>query len=320
MKKYLTLIIIFYAFQTHANDAYLCSIGGNVFPIFGNNSIRMLKENINIKMGRDSCFVKCNFWFVNNSNQSVSILMGFPDYLSDPASESQPLRSFTCKVDGVDQSVDKFISQLSVDNDENVVWYEKWYGWLVSFQPYDTLAIENTYWGSYGGSLSGTYSFDYLIGTAKTWNGTIGDGSIIFNYSDIISDLFIDTSYYKSDKALPQGLSRIICTDSLIYSFIDYAPEWDQRLRIEFFPFWTYSYGNERHLPKSYYRINRTKEQYQRMIDEIYARKGYAFNDRTKQEYFQKQTWYRKDPDFSEFKLNDYELFFIDILKELKNK
>jgi hypothetical protein len=317
MKKYFFVLIIFCCNLSYANDSYLGSVGGNVFPVFSRDSIRMLKENIIVTMGRDSCFVQCSFCFVNNTNKRISILMGFPDYFSYPETHSKPLNSFTCKIDGSDQQVDKLNSRLNAESDEDLEWYEKWYCWHVYFQPWDTLFIENTYWGCYGGSLAGNYSFDYLIGTARTWNGTIGQGRVVFNYSDIFSNLFVDTSYADADKYLPSGLSRIIYTDSVVYSFWDYLPNWDERIRVSFFPFWGFAGFDT---PQKYlYKINRSNEQYQQMINEIYARKGYTFNDKNLQEYFQRQLWYRKDPDFTIASFSEFEKFFIDLLKELKN-
>jgi hypothetical protein len=319
MKNLIGIILIFSSINILANDAYLGSIGGNVFPVFNKDSIRMLKEDINLQMERDSCFVTCKFWFVNNTNKNVGLLMGFPDYISDPANASQSLKSFTCNVNGVAQIVDKFTSRIMVETDSNTEWYEKWYCWYVDFGPFDTIEIENTYWGYYGGSIGGTYSIDYLIGTAKTWNGTIGEGKVVFNYSSIISSLFIDTSYYRSDEFLPYGLSRIIDKDSIIFHFTNYSPEWDQRLGVSFYPYWqTTLIDIDQKYLKETADIIRTKEQYRLMRNEIYARHGYLFKDKQFQEYFDKQVWYKRDLDFDLNQLNKDELFFIDLLKSLE--
>jgi len=334
MTKLLCVILLFLPFTSKSDDGYLGSRGGNVFPIIRNEQIRMMQEEIKINMFQDSCNVNCKFWFTNESMDTISyVLVGFPDYFNDPGTASMGLRNFTCKVNGKETKVDKYMqtsiaytdSSLRVDTlyDE----YQYWYCWTIEYiLPHQTLFIENFYTGDYGGSISGNSTFSYLIGTAQTWKSTIAKGRIIFDYSHIASKLFLDTSDYYSEN-LPNGIIRTVFDDSTVFSFKDYYPKWNEMIELSIYPYWESPNGNLSDTATTYpfayddNPINKfDKTRLHLMRNEIYARHGYTFKDKFLKNYFENKTWYKADSEFTVDKLNRYETLMVNYLRELEKK
>ena len=331
MKKYFAIFIIFFFALTNikSDDGFLGSRGGNVFPIIRNESIRMAKEEIRVVMEYDSCVVYCKFWFQNLGSKNENVYMGFPDYYQYVSGESIALRGFTCNVNSQKTEFEKMtqITQYDSDTAKENVMYDKWYCWTVNFKPLETILVENSYVGKWGGSADGTCSFSYLIGTAQTWSSTIGKGKVIFDYSKIASKLFVDTAFY-SDSTLSTGLKRTIYNDSTVFCFDDYLPKWDEMLTVKLLCYWGSPFGdfdkNEKEYPFAYNYEWRdkylSKQSIRLMRNEIYARHGYIFKDLDLQNYFSKQSWYKPDKDFDISRINSFENSFIKYLKDIENK
>lgn len=318
MKKILVFLLLYPCFL-FANDAALGSRGGNVFPVFHFKNVSMVKEIITIKLERSENKVNCKFWFKNSGKDETGILMGFPDYMYGPASESMPIRNFTCQVQNVLVETDQFSQVSNPDSDTSLRFYNKWYTWYVSIKPGETIFVENNYVGDWGASLSGNQFFDYLIGTAKTWDGPIGSGRVVFDYSDLASQLFMDTSYmYNAD--LPEGMRRTQYEDSTVFSYTSYAPEWEEVLTVSFWSFWDVRFDqvySSEYNPLESIPFPDSAKLLRIMRNEIYARHGYVFNDQELLAYFEKKRWYKPDPKFNAEDMNVVELAFI---KELKRR
>jgi len=281
----------------------------------------MEREVINIKMKRDSCFVSCKFWFKNESKNPSELLVGFPDNMEDPSGGTRPLKRFTCKVAGKETKVGHFNSITTVDADTSIRWYDSWFCWTVPFKELETVQIENSYTGEWSKRIDGTFFFEYLIGTAKTWKGTIGNGKVVFDFSELASKLFLDTTYY-SDNKLPMGMKRKIYNDSIVFSYNDYMPEWDEYLNVTLWSYWAPPFQriDSNNNPFVYMKLKRSKLDLKIMRNEIYARHGYVFKDTELRNYFEKQSWYKRDDEFSIENLNNYEMLFVDFLKKLELK
>lgn len=306
-----------------ANDAFLGSRGGNVFPIIRNESIRMVKEEIKVILEKDSCRVYCKFWFKNLGTKTENVFMGFPDYFKDISQGSNPLRGFTCAVNGKFTEFDKRTQTTEVDNIPDLKRYEKWFCWNVQFKPGETVLVENNYNGDLGGSADGTCSFSYLIGTAQTWSSTIANGKVIFDYSKIASKAFVDTTFY-SDRTLPKGLERNIYNDSTIISYNNYLPKWNETLKVNLICFWKCPYGG---LQKTFtespilgnIKMKTLGQQMLRLMrNEVFARHGYVFKDIDLQNYFAAMSWYKQDHTFNPNQLNEFELLFLKYIKDLE--
>lgn len=318
------LLFVFSIVSIKANDAFLGSRGGNVFPIIRNESIRMVKEEIKVVMEKDSCRVYCKFWFKNLGTKTENVFMGFPDYFEDISQGSNPLRGFTCAVNGTNTEFDKRTQTTEVDNIPNLKRYEKWFCWNVNFKPGETVLVENNYNGDLGGSADGTCSFSYLIGTAQTWSSTIANGKVIFDYSNIASKAFVDTTFY-SDRTLPKGLERNIYNDSTVFSYSNYLPQWNETLKVNLLCFWKCPYGEvQKGLTVYPFQNNRFKSQdfskqmLRLMRNEVFARHGYVFKDIDLQNYFAAMSWYKPDRTFNPNQLNEFELLFLKYIKDLE--
>lgn len=328
MNRFLVIysILLLLITNTKANDAFLGSRGGNVFPIIRNENIRMVKEEIRISLEKDSCIVDCKFWFQNHGNKKEAVLMGFPDYFSDNGQISKPLRGFTCAINGKSTKCSKRTQTTEIENIPDLKSYEKWYCWDVQINSGETILVENSYVGDWGGSVDGTCRFGYLIGTAQTWSSNIASGKVIFDYSKIASSAFVDTSFY-SDKTLPKGLKREIYSDSIVFSYQNYLPKWDETLSVSIYSFWKCPYGNLnadiKELPLNFQKrfIQQLDvKKLKLMRNEIYARHGYIFKDSELQKYFSQKIWYRPDSDFESENLNNYEVLFVNYLKKLESQ
>lgn len=331
MKKYIIafLILLFTMTDLKADDAFLGTRSGNVFPIIRNETIRMVKEEIRIVMDYDSCKVFCKFWFQNLGSKEENVFMGFPDYFEDVAGNSRALRNFTCNVNSIKTDFDKMTQTTQYESDtlKQAVEYNKWYCWTTHFEPKETILVENTYVGDWGGSIDGTCGFEYLIGTAQTWCNTIGSGEVTFDYSKIASDLFVDTTYY-SYSTLRPGMKRTIHKDSTVYSFNDYLPKWNETLSLNLICYWKSPYGEvDKNLVEYPFKDryewrdkNLSKQTLRLMRNEIYARHGYIFKDIELQNYFSKQSWYKPDKSFEVQRISKFESAFIKYLKDIEDK
>jgi hypothetical protein len=324
IKQLLICLCILLSAAAKANDAFLGSRGGNVFPIFRNESIRMVREEIRISMRKDSCTVNCRFWFKNLGSRKENVYMGFPDYFENIAQNSDPLRHFTCAINGAKTDVEKRKQTNEVENVPDLKSYEKWYCWNVDFKPGETVLIENNYNGGLGGSAAGTCSFSYLIGTAQTWAGTIANGKVIFDYSKIASKAFVDTTFY-SDNTLPKGLDRTIYNDSTVFSYNNYLPKWNESLSVDLICFWKCPYGElQKGLTEYPFAGNllesKNKQTLRLMRNEVFARHGYIFRDPELKSYFTQLAWYKPDETFVPEQLNDFERLFVKYVQKLEQK
>ena len=287
-----------------ADDAILKSSGGNVF-LDSSNSIEMAKEYVYIKMYRDNCKVYCKYWFVNHAN-SQTILVGFPDAGDFPDS-GEPLNNFRIKVNG--KSMD-YNQKKEVDTEFE--YFNMWYTWQTYFPANDTTIIEN--W--YTSGLDRGYidvGYKYLIGTGQSWKNKIGNGTIIFDLSEVASTNFVTFTTNNIDINITREFNKII------YSFNSYKPS----LRNDKVSVWVMSYWdflNEGFI-KQYFKNNTsyTKETLRLMRNEIYARHGYIFKANDLNNYFKMQPWYKVNDKFTFSDLNEFEKKVIVLLKNMED-
>jgi YARHG domain len=311
-------IIIALVLRILADDTYLGSEGGNVFPASTSN-IKMIKEDIDIQCLSDSCIVLCKFWFC--SETSESFIMGFPDYFDNPARTSDSLRNFNVKIDKMESNY-RISTQNKIYTDKDTTVYEKikWFNWPTTINKGETLFVENYYTGSYGAGADGFYNFVYILGTGNKWRDNIEKGRIVFHFGNLISPLFLDTTelLYKKGK-----IKLNIDLYNLEYTFNSYKPGDNDKVDIRFMPFWKCIYGSfsgkEVLVPfnlKYYFDKNkRSKSDYRLIRNEVYARHGYIFKDKDLGDYFSKMKWYKPDLKFKIENLNYYEKAFVKSVK-----
>jgi hypothetical protein len=204
-----------------------------------------------------------------------------------------------------------------------------WYTWKCFFPKNDTVIIDNSYTAVYGGSIDGTSEIRYIIGTAKSWNGPIKKGTIIFDHSRIASDLFRKEPYMDSLQRKQIHLKKY--ADSLVMAFDNYTPIDEEEVNFNIFSFWKFPEPSISDSSRDLYKGLRDliKSEWKEEVDngvkcrdiinEIYAREGYVFKDNKLQLNYERKNWYKADSLFTVDKLNNYELFLIAIIKELES-
>lgn len=302
-----------------ADDGFLGSQGGNVY-LSKSSSISMVKELVRIKMTREKCYVNCTFWFVNLGNDTT-VTVGFPNYSYNAGSESRPLSAFKCQVNG--HSVKVWEKKEIWDADSIYESGRGWFSWQCQFKHNDTTMIENAYTGIWGGSVIGTKDFDYVLGTGESWYGPIGQGTIIFDHSDVASSLFLSFVYDTTQIHLTQH------EDSAIFEFRNLAPTIRELIRMSLYCFWSDPYKDAGYTPlfsdtgcvpnwecaSIFGNTRMSTDAGRAMIYEIYAREGCIFNDESLRKRFSVEKWYKPDSSFTAEKLNKYEIAAIGHIK-----
>ncbi|GEM_PF-4733352 len=305
-------LLSLFTIAAKANDTYLGSVGGSTFdeqkaayPFsswHNSNDIRMLKERVVIDIRRDSFCTHCTFWFCNHGKTQY-VHFGFPNYVSEFEEGTGKLRNFSTCIKGEQIQTDTVVQKThSYDAAESV----NWFSWHYQVPANDTLIIENSYTGDLG--LSPTSAIvRYIIGTGSTWEGTIADGTVIFNITNVASSNFIIKGQYGQTEIKPD-----IYQDSIVFRFHDYKPKWGESVGIEIAPFWLgYGMPSLQSMDPMKIRL---------MRNEIYARHGYVFNDKSLNVYFHKQSWYKPDANFKESMLNKHEKSFINTLLSIEQE
>jgi hypothetical protein len=343
MKNSVIVLLTWWSFACLADDGYVSSKGGNVFPDFGSpKSIKMLRESVHIDLLRDSCNAYCKFWFLRykavNNRPEQYITVGFPNYVESPSEMPPPLRNFKCKVNGkeAEVSVARQVTRwkdLKTGKDEDVEHVRSWFVWGVDLAPFDTVVIENWYTGEWGGSFA-TKDFQYILGTGATWDGPILDGRIVFDYSGLASDLFVVRKKEPDISTDSHELQPKCYEDSLVYTFTNLRPSEDQSVYISVVSFWDDPYKNIEktttfssvYVDTVYGLFSTLRKQtmepskYRTMRNEIFARHGYVFSDRQLADYFAAKSWYRPNRSFSQSQLNKYELKSVEVLLQLEKQ
>jgi len=275
-----TIIAIMFMVATAVcNDSYLGTQGGIIYPQ-KSTSISMLKENVSITLSKAGGDVYCKFWLLNKGKNDT-VIVGFPDKKINPAGYNETAQSFLSYVNGKNVSVNK--DSLMEFYDEDTV-KESWYYWKVFFPMGDTIVIENKYSGLWGGSYC-EKQFEYIIGTGNKWAGPIGNGRIVFHHGNLLSSLFIEKSIWKDTN----DLKPIYYTDSTVYEFSNYTPRENETIDVWFSSYWNNVNGMK--CPGFYIRPDSLKNK-REMVNELFARCGNVFTNKSLQEFYLKQAWY----------------------------
>ncbi|MBI5216647.1 MAG: YARHG domain-containing protein [Ignavibacteriae bacterium] len=306
------LFIFIFSITSYSDDSYLGSVGGNAFPMGRADSIQMIKENIYIQLFQNDSHVKCQFWFYNSGSNDV-VSVGFPNFHINPGTSSNPIRNFTCRVNGetvTDIGETKLQTSYRYDSTEEE---ENWYTWIVEFKSKDTVFIENEYDGDWSGTMC-EQAFVYTIGTGSSWAGPIKEGRIVFDHSNLATTNFV------IKKSIWAQLKPEFFNDSTVYSFSNYLPKRNEEVDIWFHSYWSFSEETDTHPCPEFYGTIESIEQVRLMKNELFARHGYVFKDTSLSNYFAKQTWYKPNNEFEPNMLPNGEKQYVKNLLGIKEK
>jgi len=147
-------------------------------------TIRMVEELIHLRVGAETMYADCRFTFKNEGRVCIARI-GFPDYDSHGeivGALSTTFKSFSSFVDG------KAVPTRLVRGKLGEAWQVK----NVRFESGQKRIIRNVYQIGLGKiTLSGssvlgkepmTNQTDYILGTGRTWKGTIGKTTVIVDF------------------------------------------------------------------------------------------------------------------------------------------
>jgi len=305
-------LLVFLLFTTVllADDSYVGAWSANISPMKKlSKDIQMVKEVVYVKMHQDSSEVFCKFWFYN-TGKTQTIKVGFPDYHAMyDVSSTFPIENFKSSINNKYAEVKpfRFVEKIDTINYNNEISfdsaYTNWYVKDVEFKANDTTIIEDYYTGKNGGYAGGggdngvyiATSFHYFLGSGKTWKGPIGDGTIIFDHSELLSNYFSD-SYSNENKS--KKINIIKLDDFTIYNFKDLKPKENTFVDIGLL----ISQTNEDELTDvsifDYLCKNKyNSDDVQIMKNELLARLGRPITDNFLKDYFSKKSWYKPSQD-----------------------
>jgi len=231
------LIVAFFVLitfgQSYPNFRILNIQGGNVFSP-KNTHASVIEENVKIKLYRDTCRVTCKFW-IKSEQEDETLNIAFPNSLSDYSfgfPQTSGVECFSVYVDGkLTKHKKTKDSTLSFGKFHD----NSWFVFTLNIKKNKVHTIECTYRDTWYGL------YEYLIGTGVTWNGPIGKGRIVFDFSSVCSKLFIKepTTYNQfHDPAFPEKIIGKIVNDSVVYSFQNYRPDSSEIVSLWAFNYW----------------------------------------------------------------------------------
>ena len=308
--KLIPLFILLFSLNLLADDGYLGTWASNISPLKKlSKDIQMVKEVVYIKMHQLKSEVFCKFWFYN-SGKNQTVLVGFPDAKSDYDEKTNQIENFKSIVNNIPLDIKQklYLDRIDTNSDFNVKknktefyydsTYTKWFVKDVEFKSNDTTIIEDYYTGNNSGWNEGFSAFYYFLGSGKTWKGSIGEGTIIFDHSDLLSNYF----YGRYDKDEKYNNTKMnLLDDFTIYTFTNLKPKESSIVDIGLLD----SYSNDKDYIRypsefsnkmiNFLRSKKySKVECNIMINEILARLGRPLENKELTEYFSKKSWFEK--------------------------
>ena len=184
----IALAFLVFAISAEANDSFVMASGGTVTPLKSNPSIRMVMEEIYVKL--PEAIVEAKFVF-KNEGPETKIQMGFPEesYNVPEMKKGQKTRFrwFKSTVNGKPIAVSR--RALAPKSAED---YGEHYWWVkdVSFKKGETKVIVNRYQTVPGGTYvdKSYHEVTYIVSTGAPWKGPIGNAKITFDLGSVAKD------------------------------------------------------------------------------------------------------------------------------------
>lgn len=197
-----------------ANDSYVSASGGTVTPLKSNPSVRMVREDIYVKLPDGT--VEARFVF-KNEGPATTIKMGFPEesYNMGEMKKGQQSRFkyFKSWINGKPVSVAR--KTVAPHNEED---YSEHYWWVkdVPFKAGETIVVLNRYKTTPGGSYiqGGFHEITYIVSTGAPWKGAIGTANITFDLGSVAKKLKV--------KQTSEGFRRV--GNKLVWKFKNFEP------------------------------------------------------------------------------------------------
>lgn len=221
MRAFLVCVVLalLIGVPTLADDSALGAVGGTLQPMIQHPSVRMVSEDVNIKVGPDNIKVACKFVF-RNEGKAVDVKMGFPE---DHGGDSSGFRYFKARVDGKPVAV-RHIKSPREEGADSRDWWVK----TVHFNAGQTRVVEDFYGGRPSGDSMGGTWLTYVLQTGRSWKGPIGRAVVRVDLSAVRD--------YQTIIPQPSGYRRQ--GDTLVWDWKNIEPREDIGVRYR----WNYSW------------------------------------------------------------------------------
>jgi hypothetical protein len=335
------LLILFVSSAASANDSAFGGSGALPIPI-PETKIAMLDEKIIIK-GVDiskkamqgSWSYYCQYLFSNLSDKKVSFTMGFPFPVDEgygdiavpsgiKVKKGSPLvYGFKVYLDG---SIVPSKRQKIGENKDSRLYYKQAYLWPMTFLPKQKINVVHTYETGVSQDVMGYDTVSYVLKTGRLWNG----GKIGQAHIEVIPNtptrLCHEVDNTTSIRPEPSGMTihGIGKKRKYVWNLAAFTPNTDLSLCLmtakNYIPYkvvYPLAY-NAGELPKALTKLS--KQQLRRLRNSIYAQYGKQFKSKELQQYFNKQWWYSKNPDYSDKLLTKEDLKAISTLVKLEKR
>lgn len=166
-----------------ANDASFGFVGG-ALELQEEADVSLVAEHLQFTYEGPGVRWRANLRYElhHDGDAPITLQVGLPFRFPDPDSDAygpgyqDPIEEFVTEVDGVPVAVQQVPEEIPADAME----YDRVYLATVTFEPGQTRVLTHRY-VTYGGvDSSGGWWFDYLLTTARSWNGPIGSVAIDF--------------------------------------------------------------------------------------------------------------------------------------------
>ncbi len=162
----------------HANDSAVSGVGGTVRPMENHPSIRMVEEEIRVKLPERT--VETRFVF-RNEGPATSVLMGFPEEgYGDIVPARTGFRYFRSSLDGRPIKTDRRVASETNDHQYHFWWVKR-----VPFGRNQTRTVTNSYQSGLAEDSLGNNWFTYVLETGAPWKGKIGKARIVVDVSGL---------------------------------------------------------------------------------------------------------------------------------------
>jgi len=326
-----------------ANDTSIGFTGGSPYPR-KNTSVKLLEEDLTFVLGSEGSLVEVTYT-LKNIGEPCELTIGFPYYTEKDVTDitsgdwALGIAGFVCLVDGrpVEVRDSRGPDVLKVKEHFSTV---SWKLWNITFDRGQTRKVYHRFNGSMGGGLDnitvpnrGVSFFEYILTTAKNWQGPIGTFKLTvktreplklsdiygINYPGFISSsnsFVLEKKNFVPDKEL-----YIAVFGEFVRHPLKGSENW---LNPSFKPSGSHFsvalplYSTERLTEVSL--EGRTAKELTILRNEIYARHGRVFQDRALKEHFEAQSWYRANPSYSDRELSGIERGNIQFILEYQKK
>ncbi|MBS2033483.1 YARHG domain-containing protein [bacterium] len=290
-----------------ANDSPSLS-SGTFQPMNGEHpQIRMESEDIYLKVYLGSYDVDARFVFTNDG-PAQDVTMGFPEWAHDYLRDKANFLNFRSSVDGVPVGVKRFVpaGQHRLD-------YRAWWLKTVHFSPYQTRMVTVRFSARLDSTPDGDrfHSVGYAF-TGGAWKGKVKESRLTVRLPYQGARL---GGYARGSEGYRgPGMTR----DGRWVYLVRRNWEAEQRFNLVF--------QDPPDFPRELERVDesslkgKSAWELTLMRNRIAARYGRPFSDPELRRYFEAQSWYSVDPNYSDRRLRSYECKDMQTIQEYQNK